>query len=718
MSDLIVLQRDYIISCLNSIRTDNGIKFLVIDSLVDELFNYLFVERNELLSHVTAVDLIDSRSRVGKPSVDVIYMISATKFNISSIEADFSTSPTRYRRHHIRFMPGFTPELAYYLKSKRYVSQYMASLSEIKCSFIPKAHNFFETMGIDQSTQIFFNPQCKDLIEQAIQKTVQSLLNICIVTGEYPIVRYSEPNRDVLEVCRATVLAKRLAFEFQSALDDYARQNEDFPPSNPRPRSVLIITDRCLDLMSPLVHDFSYQCMAYDLVNDLDLRTAVYRYEAENERGEMEKKSSKLLDLVDPDWVELKHQHIADASEALNEKINDMISKNPLLVDRSKVKTTTDLLSVVAHLKDFDEVRRRITLHKKLIDQCLELSKQRGLVELSYMEQSLCGYGIDFEGNKVKQLAEELVTMLAEDAPSITDKIRYMIEYAMLKGGLIESDFAKLLAFIGIEKDHGYFQHFMILFKNFRYLGFKLVKADVKAAPFEKEWMHDTVTNDPNIYQTSRFVPALANILSSTITNPLLVSEASFPYVKDKPIELLDPESGTSLAASSYTSSLRNPRHKASWAKTNSQSKLPKQRFFYYIIGGITNIELKAAYSQAQLKNKDIFIGSDAVLTPLKFMQTVEKLSESRARLKLQYDEPVPSAIPENLAHQRPLVPEQTEERPNTQPNVHRVNPKSTGEEMGHTSITPTQTVSNETPLEHVNEKEKRRHKFKKFLRK
>lgn len=197
---------------------------------------------------------------------------------------------------------------------------------------------------------------------------VGSLVSLCVITGEYPIVRYSVSNpveeedaRNGNAVVNANSLTRSIANAFQIAIDTYARNNPDFPPQNTeRPRSILIITDRTLDPFAPILHDFSYQAMAYDLVANVDTQKDIYHYSAENEAGEQEEKVSKLVDLYDPDWIELKHQHIMDANEYIQGRIKELIAKNPLLVDRSNVKNTTDLLSVVAHLKDFDEERRRL----------------------------------------------------------------------------------------------------------------------------------------------------------------------------------------------------------------------------------------------------------------------------------------------------------------------------------------------------------------------
>lgn len=720
-----------VLSSLNEIHTEHGIKFLVIDQVVDNLLSYLFVDRNVLLSHVAAIERIDSNSRIGQPSVDVIYFVKPTKLNINYVEADFCNRPARYKRHHIRFLPGLTEELACFLKSKRNVSQNMVSLGEIKCGFVPKEQQYFETIGIDQPLQIFFNSSCTDLIQKSIEKAVQSLLNVCIITGEYPIIRYSEPSQETVSLTRAPCLPKKLAFEFQNALDDYARHHEDFPPVTTRPRSVLIITDRSLDLFSPLVHSFTYQAMAYDLVNQVDPTTHTYSYEAENERGEMEPKTSKLLDLLDPDWIELKHQHIADASEYLNNKINEIIANNPLLVDRSKVKTTTDLLSVVAHLKDFDEVRRRITLHRTLIDKCLEISNTRNLVESSEIEQVFCGFGLDFEGNKVKKLADSLIESLNFEKPLLTDKIRFILEYSLEKGGLCESDFVKLLNFIGVEPKNSNFKSFMQLFTNFKYLGFKLVKSSLKDSAFKKEWTHRTIMDQPDIYQTSRFVPSISYLLSTVIDNPLLLNEEQFPYVKDKPIELLNFGTKVPLASTNSVTSLRNPRLRASWAKNNTHDNLPKQRVFYYIIGGVTHVELKAACSLGHSRNKDVFIGSDFLLTPLLFIEGVGKLSKGRDQLNLKEDLPVLdeppsffkpsnvflSDVPHHESFSQTSPASQNVQTHNTRPShssqAFQASKSNIARQLSGS------TISTFDDSEHSDkQKDKIRHKFTKFLRK
>lgn len=75
-------------------------------------------------------------------------------------------------------------------------------------------------------------------------------------------------------------LCKVLAFMVQEELNMYQKANPKWPEPTvpPRPQSVLIITDRTMDMAAPFIHEFTYQAMANDL---LPIRHGQkFRYEA------------------------------------------------------------------------------------------------------------------------------------------------------------------------------------------------------------------------------------------------------------------------------------------------------------------------------------------------------------------------------------------------------------------------------------------------------
>lgn len=131
------------------------------------------------------------------------------------------------------------------------------------------------------------------------------------------MIRYYRPRAAFHE---AAVLCSHLARFVQETLDNHARQNPDFPPqkSTQRARGVLLITDRTMDLISPLLHEFTYQAMALDLLDIKDGdKTSYLRVRKGSQPGE-EKKEVELAE-ADEIWTANRHMHMKDLLEKIVE---------------------------------------------------------------------------------------------------------------------------------------------------------------------------------------------------------------------------------------------------------------------------------------------------------------------------------------------------------------------------------------------------------------
>ena len=81
-----------------------------------------------------------------------------------------------------------------------------------------------------------------------------------VTMGESPHIRYYSHLGEDGGPCA------KLAFYVQQELDNLSKLDPSFPPESEYKRAILIIVDRSLDLMAPLLHEFTYQAMMADLL--------------------------------------------------------------------------------------------------------------------------------------------------------------------------------------------------------------------------------------------------------------------------------------------------------------------------------------------------------------------------------------------------------------------------------------------------------------------
>lgn len=157
------------------------------------------------------------------------------------------------------------------------------------------------------------------------------IVSVCVSLGEYPSIRYFNPQKSTHE---AAVLCAHLARFVQLELDQYAKYHEDFPPTSSRPRGALIITDRSMDLYAPLIHEFTYQAMIHDLLPIIDGDKIVYRTPANPSDPVSEVKNVEISE-KDNIWVANRHLHMKDLIGKLVGDFEKFRAKNPQFGDRS-----------------------------------------------------------------------------------------------------------------------------------------------------------------------------------------------------------------------------------------------------------------------------------------------------------------------------------------------------------------------------------------------
>jgi syntaxin-binding protein 1 len=213
---------------------------------------------------------------------------------------------------------------------------------------------------------------------------------VCVALGEYPTIRYYRPRVPTHE---ASVLTSHLARFTQDKLDQYAQFNRDFPPqSNPaRPRGVLYITDRSMDLFAPFLHEFTYQAMAHDLLPIKEGDKITYKTVVNDEEPGAEEKDVEITE-KDKIWVENRHRHMKDTIDKLMGDFQKFMADNPHFTKQdsqnaSGVNGLNAIKDMIAGLPQFQEMKEAYSLHLSMAQECMNIFQRNKLPDLASVEQ-------------------------------------------------------------------------------------------------------------------------------------------------------------------------------------------------------------------------------------------------------------------------------------------------------------------------------------------
>ncbi|CAI9281360.1 unnamed protein product [Lactuca saligna] len=125
-----------------------------------------------------------------------------------------------------------------------------------------------------------------------------------------------------------------------------------------------------------------------------------------------------LLEDHDPVWLELRHSHIADASERLHDKMTNFVSRNKLLrcmADGGEM-STRDLQKMVQALPQYNEQMDKLSLHVDING----IIREMGLRDVGQLEQDLV---FGDAGTK------DIIKFLKEQDATDEQKIRLLMIY-------------------------------------------------------------------------------------------------------------------------------------------------------------------------------------------------------------------------------------------------------------------------------------------------
>ncbi|KFQ18144.1 Syntaxin-binding protein 3, partial [Merops nubicus] len=410
----------------------------------------------------------------------------------------------------------------------------------------------------------------------------EQIVTLCATLDENPGVRYKSGPSDK---------ASKLAQLVENSLEYYYKTDEKSQIKG-KTHSQLIIIDRGFDPVSTVLHELTYQAMAYDL---LPIENDTYKYKTDGLAGS---EREAILEEDDELWVKIRHKHIAEVIEEIPKLLKEVSSKRKVTEGKLSISALTQLMKKMPHYRK--EISRQV-VHLNIAEDCMNKFKSN-IERLCKTEQDLA-LGTDAEGQKVKDLMRVLLPVLLNKSHDSYDKIRAILLYIFSTNGTTQENLEKLIQNVHIESDSD-------MIRNWKYLGVPVISSPT--AQQHKYPRRDRSSEET--YQLSRWTPVIKDVMEDAIENK--IDAKDWPYCSQCP---------PTWNGARAVSARQKPRASC------REERRGGARLILFVIGGITHSEMRCAYEVSQAyKSCEVFIGSTHILTPKRLLDDVKSLSKPK----------------------------------------------------------------------------------------
>ncbi|CAA7400736.1 unnamed protein product [Spirodela intermedia] len=611
-------------------------KVLIMDKLTTKIMSYSCKMADITEEGVSLVEDLSKR-RQPLPSMDAIYFIQPSKENVVMFLSDMSGRCPLYKKAFIFFSSPISKDLVAQIKSDTSVLPRIGALSEMNLEYFAIDSQGFITDHERALEELFGeNVENSRKFDSCLNTMAVRIATVFASLKEFPNVRYHAPksSKDAMTVTTfREVVPTKLAALVWNFLMKYKATLPTFPQQE---TCELLIVDRSIDQIAPVIHEWTYDAMCHDLLN---MEGNKYVHEVPSKTEGPPEKKEVLLEDHDPIWLELRHVHIADASEKLHEKMTNFLSKNKAAQIHHGSRgggelSTRDLQKMVQALPQYSEQVDKLSLHVDIAGKLNKLVRELGLRDVGQLEQDLV---FGDAGTK------EMINFLrANQEATRENKLRLLMIYASIYPEKFEGDKGlKLMQLARLSSDD------MNAVNNMKFLGgsdskkatgsgFSL-KFDIqKKKHASRKERHD----QEGTWQLARFYPMIEELIEKLSKGELPKDE--YPCMNDPSPSF----NGTSISSTRSTQPAQSIRSRrtATWAKprnsddgyssdsilkhASSDFKKMGQRIFVFIIGGATRSELRVVHKLTSKLKREVILGSSSLDDPPQFMTKLKLLSQ------------------------------------------------------------------------------------------
>ncbi|KAJ9555304.1 hypothetical protein OSB04_009918 [Centaurea solstitialis] len=635
-------------------------KVLIMDKVTVRIMSHSCKMADITDEGVSLVEDINKR-RQPLPNMDAVYYIQPTKENVTMLLSDMAGKTPLYRDAYVFFSSSISRELIADIKKEPTIKSRLRGMKEVKTFAYPcfpfNKNNSVIILTFEGNVQMnleFFalDSQCfitdhgRALEEFYGDEEVNRKGDECLTAManriatvfasmlEFPFVRYRAAKS--LDPTTMTtfcdLVPTKLAAAVWNCLMKY-KSLANFPQIE---TCELLILDRSIDQIAPIIHEWTYDAMCHDL---LDMEGNKYIYEVTSKTGDFERREV-ILEEHDPVWLELRHSHIADASERLHEKMTNFVSKNKAAMMQQGARdgaqlSTRDMQKMVQALPQYNEQMEKLSIHVDIAGKINSIIRETGLREVGQLEQDLV-----FGDAGTKEVVEFLKT---HPDVEYEYKVRLLMIYAATHPEKFEGDkLTEILELADLSPDDKNAVY------NMRFLG-GATDTTSSSNPFslkfdagkKKRGLRRDRPGEEAVWQLSRFYPVIEELIEKLSKNDLPVND--YPCMNDPSptfhgashsvsARVLDTPSAHSMR--SRRGSFSRPRNsddgfssESVLRRTTSEFKRMGKRIFVFIVGGATRSELRVCHKLTTKLRREIVLGSSSLDDPRQFVEKVKALS-------------------------------------------------------------------------------------------
>ncbi|KAI3896041.1 hypothetical protein MKX03_031985 [Papaver bracteatum] len=616
---------------LESTKTnDSKSKVLIMDKFTVKIMSSSSKMADIIGQGVTLAEDID-KGRQPFPTTDAVYFIQPSKENVAKFLSDMSGKHPSYRKAFVFFSSSLPEKLRAHIMSHTRVLERIGALKEMNLEYLSIDSQGFVTDNERALDEIFGEDvnACVNVMANRIATVFASL-------REFPFVRYRAAKIDAFTLTTMRDLVPtKLAAAVWNQLTNYKERLKHFPQTE---TCELLILDRSVDLISPVIHEWSYDAMCHDLLN---MDGNKYVYEVPSKTGDKPEKKDVLLEDHDPVWLELRHAHIAEASERLHEKTAAFVAKNKAAQIQygsgiGDQLSTRELQKMVQDLPQYSEQIDKLSLHVEIAGKINRIIKEMGLRDFGQLEQDLV-FG-DAGPSEVKKFLR-----MKKDATR-ENKLRLLMIYSVAYPEKFEGEKGlKLMQLAGLSQDD------MTAVNNMRLLDDTLATEKKSKGGFslnfgsqkKKHAIRKERKGEEETWALSRFNPMIGELIEKLNKGELPKNE--YACMND-PTQSVHGTQESALGRPSLTGarSMRT-RLAASWARPrtycngytsdsvssygSSDFKRMGKRMFIFIIGGATRAELRVCHKLTEKLRREIILGSSSLDDPPQFITKLKMLT-------------------------------------------------------------------------------------------